>query len=144
MNHPTIAQTKNSELYFGELEKALHPCYASRFPPLDDLQGHCINLVYAAQMLDTLPANFWKSIDPLHHNIFYLPMQVIEWGKMSERIPNMFRREAIGDSLMLREFDWSNDSCQDQAEQCARILSAYNYLKKYFEGVGLPEGVSEF
>ena len=174
--NPSIEQLRKSELYFIELEDALDHYYSdrflprryytltvradeegkatptlmseTRFPALDDLKEHCVNLVYSAQRLDSLPETYWRSIDPLYGNRppFYIPMQIIEWGKMGERIPHMFRKEALGTALVLKEFPWrnSNHSFRDHAEQCVRMLRTYIGLREHFDNGGLPEGVVEF
>jgi len=189
MNH-ALEDLRKSELFFSELEDALihfstpeelkgmvatltvrsdeqgEPAITlmtkTRFPPLDDLKEHCDNLVYAAQRLDKLPVSYWRFIDPLYGNqrLFYIPMQVIEWGKQNDRTPQSFTREAMN-SHILRSLPWIESPhpkideyveeriirtsvYRDIAEQSFRILDAYVVLREHFDRVGLPDRVNEF
>ncbi len=183
---PTIEEMERSELYLSELEDALK-YYVSQviggslmtltvrphetgprltlvsravFPPLDDLLIHLDNTVYAATRLDLLPAEYWHYMDSVHPKPFYIPMQIIFWGRFGGK-PGTFTKEAELYREELKRFPWSKldfsplsegieeqlltlDHYRDYAEHAKRILYTYNNLKKHFDKTGLPSYITEF
>jgi hypothetical protein len=117
----------------------------TNFPALDDLEYHLDKLQFAAQRLDKLPKDYWHSIDPTYtHKLpFYIPMQVIQDGKQ-----HFCRRVAYMDRYLLAGFRWTESEPSDAYRNCAesgfRIINVYINLRKHFDKVGLPKGVTEF
>jgi len=160
----SIESLERSGLYFSELEDALshysvpeelkgqyftftsraneqgkaEPTLMDRvkFPVLDDIGLHLDVLQFAARELDKLPAEYWKSIGQLRLP-FYVPMQILEWGKENEFKSGRFTQEAKYYNHFLRNFSWTTSDYplvhKDKAEQSFRILSTYTELRRYFE-----------